>query len=129
MDNKTTNVNIKKKRGRTALFYQKRRSHVVYYNDREWDIISSKSAHLDMDRGVYIREVSLGYKPTIPDRDFRQEMMRVRDDVKKLFQILESLNLSREKRLEKITEFGFLQRWTNGVKDELDFLDRWIKKV
>jgi hypothetical protein len=43
--------------------------------------------------------------------------------------MLESLHLTPQKRMEKLTDFGFLQRWINGVKKELDFLDNWIKRV
>ena len=120
---------VKRRSGRTALYDKKRKPHKVYYNDQEWDEITQKSGHLDMDHGVYIRDVSLGYKPVVPDREFRREMMGVRSDIKNLFKLLESLHLTPQKRIEKLTDFGFLQRWINGVKKELDFLDNWIKRV
>ena len=43
--------------------------------------------------------------------------------------MLEALHLTPQKRIEKLTDFGFLQRWIDGVKKELDFLDNWIKRV
>ena len=126
---KTVKKNREYKRGRSALYDKKRKLHSVYYNVEEWDKITQKSSHLDMENGVYIREDSLGYKPVVPDREFRREMMGVRSDIKSLFKVLESLHLTPQKRMEKLTDFGFLQRWINGVKKELDFLDGWIKRV
>ena len=120
---------VKNKGGRTALFDKKRKPHKVYFNDEEWLKITQKSGRLDMDNGVYIRDTSLGYKPTVPDREFRREMMAVRSDIKSLFKMLEALHLTPQKRMEKLTDFGFLQRWIDGVKKELDFLDNWIKRV
>ena len=120
---------VKNKGGRTALNDKKRRPHKVYYNAEEWDRITQKSSALDMDHGVYIRDVSLGYKPVVPDREFRREMMGVRSDIKSLFKMLEALHLTPQKRMEKMTDFGFLQRWISGVKKELDFLDNWIKRL
>ena len=61
--------------------------------------------------------------------EFRREMMGVRSDIKSLFKVLESLHLTPQKRMEKLTDFGFLQRWVNGVKKELDFIDSWIKRL
>lgn len=120
---------VKKKRGRTALFDKKRKSHVVYFTDEEWRSITYKASNLDMENSAYIRDVSLKYKPIVPDPEFRREMMAVRYDIKNLFKMLDALHLTEQKRLEMITSFGFLQRWINGVKKELDFLDKWIKRV
>lgn len=120
---------VKKKRGRTALFDKKRKRHIIYLSDEEFAHITTNAARIDMDPGVYIRKVATGYKPAIPDPEFRREMMAVRYDVKNLFKWLEALHLTEQKRLEMIASFGFLQRWINGVKKELDFLDMWIKRV
>lgn len=112
-----------------VLNNKKRRLHSVYCDDEEWNIISRKADALDMERSVYIREVSLGYKPTVPDREFRRQMMAIRDDILKHFQFLKSMNLTTEKRRQIISETGFQKYWTTCVKKELDFLNMWIKRL
>lgn len=129
MDNKTNKGKAKRKRGRTALFDKKRKAHAVYLSIEEYAHVTEVAAQLNMDTGTFIRMVATGYKPIIPDPEFRREMMAIRYDIKNLFKILESLHLTEKKRLEMITSFGFLQRWIKGVKKELDFLDMWIKRL
>lgn len=129
MDNKTSKNKVGNKRGRRTLYDQKRKPHAVYYSRKEWDMITAKATDLDMERGVYIREVSLGYHPVVADPEFRKEIMKIRSDIVNLFKILDSMDMTPEKRKAVLYDFGFLQRWINGVKKELDMLDYWYKRL
>lgn len=129
MGYKKTNTTKRNKRGRTALFEKKRRQFNIYLNDEERLYITRQADRLDMETGVYIRSVAMGYNPVVPDREFRRQMMAVRDDIKSLFKMLDALHLTVQKRMAMLTDFGFLRRWVDGVKKELDFLDYWIKRL
>lgn len=117
------------RRGRKVLAEQKRKKHAVYFSDEEWKIITEKAVSLDMDRGVFLRAVSLGYKPQKPDPELRHELMNIRHDISSLFHILRHLNLATEERWKYITEIDFLRRWEGCVETELSFIDFWIKNI
>lgn len=106
-----------------------RRAHKVYFTDDEWNIIHSKADALDMEASVYVREVSLGYKPVKPDREFRHELFRVRDDIKKFFGFISAQRWTPEERIKKLWDIGFLQVWSKGIVKELEFLDKWLRRV
>ena len=84
MGDKSKSGYIKKSRGRSKSSddYKEnvRKAHKIYFKDDEWKTITSKANALDMERSVYVREVSLGYKPVIPDREFRRDLLRRRRD-------------------------------------------------
>ena len=107
----------------------KRRQHKVYFTDAEWQIVNAKADHLNRETSVYIREVSLGYKPVIPDPEFRHGLMQVSDDIRKLFAFLKGMNLTQEDRLQIMSQDAFLNRWKAGVEKELNFINEWIKRV
>lgn len=107
----------------------KRKQHKVYYTDDEWQIVNDKAAHLNRETSVYIREISLGYKPVVPDPEFRHSLMQVSDDIRKLFAFLKGMNLTQEDRLQIMSQDAFLNRWKAGVEKELNFINEWIKRV
>ena len=107
----------------------RRRPHKVYFTDDEWKVIVGKADWVNRAPSVYLREVGLGYKPIVPDPEFRHQLMRIGDDIRKLFAFLKGMNLSQEDRYQTMCEIGFLKRWTEGVSKILDFLDKWIKRV
>lgn len=107
----------------------KRRAHKVYLNEKEWEIILRKSAHLNREPSVYGREVMLGYKPIVPDPEFRHGLMRAEDDIRKLFAFLKGLNYPQEERYQYMCVERFLEHWTDAVEKILIFLDMWIKRV
>ena len=107
----------------------RRRPHKVYFTDAEWKVIVGKADWVNRAPSVYLREVGLGYKPIVPDPEFRHELMRCRDDIKKLFSFLKRKELAQEERLNYISQLPFLRRWISAVEKILDFLDMWIKRV
>lgn len=108
---------------------KKRWPHKIYFSDDEWRRVVAKADWLNREPSVYGREVMLGYKPVVPDPEFRHELWRCRDDIKKLFGFLSGLRLVEEKRYEYISTRPFLEKWTAGVEKILTFLDKWIKRV
>lgn len=108
---------------------KKRRGHKIYFSPDEWERVVAKADWVKRESSVYVREVALGYKPAIPDPEFRHEMMRCRDDIKKLFSFLKNKGYSQGKRLEYISQQAFLKEWMGAVEKILDFLDMWIKRV
>lgn len=108
---------------------KKRWPHKIYFSDDEWRRVVAKADWLNRETSVYVREVALGYKPVVPDPEFRHELWRCRDDIKKLFGFLSGLRLVEEKRYEYISIRPFLEKWTAGVEKILTFLDKWIKRV
>lgn len=123
---------IKKSRGRKkssdGFNENVRKAHKIYFKDDEWKTITSKANVLDMERSVYVREVSLGYKPVTPDREFRRELMAVRDDLKKFFAFISAQRWTQDERMKKLWDIGFLQTWSKGIMKELDFLNKWIRR-
>ena len=107
----------------------RRRPHKVYFTDAEWKVIVGKADWVNRAPSVYLREVGLGYKPIVPDPEFRPQLMHIGDDIRKLFAFLKGMNLTQEDRYQTMCEIGFLKRWTEGVSKILDFLDKWIKRV
>jgi len=105
-----------------------RKAHKVYFSDDEWKSITSKANTLDMERSVYVREVSLGYNPVTPDREFRRELMAVRDDLKKFFAFVSAQRWTQDERMKKLWDIGFLKTWSKGIMKELDFLNKWIRR-
>lgn len=105
-----------------------RKAHKIYFKDDEWKAITSKANALDMERSVYVREVSLGYKPVTPDREFRRELMAVRDDLKKFFAFISAQRWTQDERMKKLWDIGFLKTWSKGIMKELDFLNKWIRR-
>lgn len=105
-----------------------RKAHKIYFKDDEWKTITSKANALDMERSVYVREVSLGYKPVTPDREFRRELMAVRDDLKKFFAFISAQRWTQDERMKKLWDIGFLKTWSKGIMKELDFLNKWIRR-
>ena len=105
-----------------------RKAHKIYYKDDEWKTVTSKSNALDMERSVYVREVSLDYNPVAPDREFRRELMAVRDDLKKFFAFISAQRWSQDERMKKLWDIGFLQTWSKGIMNELEFLNKWIRR-
>ena len=133
MDERNTSGYLKKRRGKSKdandIKDNVRRPHKVYFTDDEWRTIKAKSDNVDSAPSVYVREVALGYKPVKPDRDFRRELMRVRDDLKKFFSFVSLQGWTQEERKQKLSEFGFLFRWAEGILKELKFLDFWIRRL
>ena len=131
MEDKSKSGYIKKSRGRksSATFKEDvRKAHKIYYKDDEWKTVTSKSNALDMERSVYVREVSLDYNPVAPDREFRRELMAVRDDLKKFFAFISAQRWSQDERMKKLWDIGFLQIWSKGIMNELEFLNKWIRR-
>lgn len=132
MGDKSKSGYIKKSRGRSKSSdnYKEnvRKAHKIYFKDDEWKAITCKADALDMERSVYVREVSLGYNPVVPDREFRRELMSVRDDLKKFFGFISSKRWTQEERIKKLWDISFLQIWSNGIMKELDFLNKWIRR-
>ena len=108
---------------------KRRRGHQIYFSPDEWQRVLTKADWVKRAPAVYAREVSLGYKPVVPDPEFRHELMRCRDDIKKLFSFLKRKELAQEERLNFISQLPFLRRWVTAVEKILDFLDMWIKRV
>lgn len=113
----------------TAKVDKKRRGHKIYFSPDEWKRVVAKADWVKRESSVYVREVALGYKPVVPDPEFRHELMRCRDDIKKLFSFLKRQGLAQEERLNYISQLPFLRRWIMAVEKILDFLDIWIKRV
>lgn len=131
MEDKSKSGYIKKSRGRKSSATSKedvRKAHKIYYKDDEWKTVTSKSNALDMERSVYVREVSLDYNPVTPDREFRRELMAVRDDLKKFFAFISAQRWSQDERMKKLWDIGFLQTWSKGIMNELEFLNKWIRR-
>ena len=131
MEDKSKSGYIKKSRGRKSSATYKeevRKAHKIYYKDDEWKTVTSKSNALDMERSVYVREVSLDYNPVAPDREFRRELMAVRDDLKKFFAFISAQRWSQDERMKKLWDIGFLQIWSKGIMNELEFLNKWIRR-
>lgn len=131
MEDKSKSGYIKKSRGRkTSATYKEdvRKAHKIYYKGDEWKTVTSKSNALDMERSVYVREVSLDYNPVAPDREFRRELMAVRDDLKKFFAFISAQRWSQDERMKKLWDIGFLQTWSKGIMNELEFLNKWIRR-
>ena len=131
MEDKSKSGYIKKSRGRKSSATSKedvRKAHKIYYKDDEWKTVTSKSNALDMERSVYVREVSLDYNPVTPDREFRRELMAVRDDLKKFFAFISAQRWSQDKQMKKLWDIGFLQTWSKGIMNELEFLNKWIRR-
>lgn len=133
MEDKNKSGYIKKSRGRNktsdGLKENVRKAHKIYFKDQEWKTITSKADALDMERSVYIREVSLGYNPVTPDREFRRELMAVRDDLKKFFAFISAKRWTQDERMKKLWDIGFFQIWSKGIMKELDFLNKWIRRL
>ena len=132
MVDKSKSGYIKKSRGRKkssdGFKENVRKAHKIYFKDNEWKAITSKANALDMERSVYVREVSLGYKPVTPDREFRRELMAVRDDLKKFFAFISAQRWTQDERMKKLWDIGFLKTWSKGIMKELDFLNKWIRR-
>ena len=132
MVDKSKSGYIKKSRGRKkssdGFKENVRKAHKIYFKDDEWKTITSKANALDMERSVYVREVSLGYKPVTPDREFRRELMAVRDDLKKFFAFIAAQRWTQDERMKKLWDIGFLKTWSKGIMKELDFLNKWIRR-
>jgi hypothetical protein len=131
MEDKSKSGYIKKSRGRKSSATSRedvRKAHKIYYKDDEWKTVTSKSNALDMERSVYVREVSLDYNPVTPDREFRRELMAVRDDLKKFFAFISAQRWSQDERMKKLWDIGFLQTWSKGIMNELEFLNKWIRR-
>ena len=131
MEDKSKSGYIKKSRGRKSSATYKedvRKAHKIYYKDDEWKTVTSKSNALDMERSVYVREVSLDYNPVTPDKEFRRELMAVRDDLKKFFAFISAQRWSQDERMKKLLDIGFLQTWSKGIMNELEFLNKWIRR-
>lgn len=131
MEDKSKSGYIKKSRGRKSSATSKEdvhKAHKIYYKDDEWKTVTSKSNALDMERSVYVREVSLDYNPVTPDREFRRELMAVRDDLKKFFAFISAQRWSQDERMKKLWNIGFLQTWSKGIMNELEFLNKWIRR-
>lgn len=114
--------------GRKRLSDEKRKKYSVWLNENERGIISEKADAVGMSFSVYMRERAMDYNPIVPDPEFRQELMRVRDDIKRLFSILDKA-MTPEQRYKKITEWGFLRDWVRAGKKELRFCDKWIDRT
>ena len=132
MVDKSKSGYIKKSRGRKkssdGFKENVRKAHKIYFKDDEWKTITSKANALDMERSVYVREVSLGYKPVTPDREFRRELMAVRDDLKKFFAFISAQRWTQDERMKKLWDIGFLKTRSKGIMKELDFLNKWIRR-
>ena len=132
MVDKSKSGYIKKSRGRKkssdGFKENVRKAHKIYFKDDEWKTITSKANALDMERSVYVREVSLGYKPVTPDREFRRELMAVRDDLKKFFAFISAQRWTQDERMKKLWDIGFLKTWSKGIMKELDFLNKCIRR-
>ena len=113
-----TNIRTKQrfKESESDISDDRRRPHKVYFTDAEWKVIVGKADWVNRAPSVYLREVGLGYKPIVPDPEFRHQLMRIGDDIRKLFAFLKGMNLSQEDRYQTMCEIGFLKRWTEGVK-------------
>ena len=127
------NFKPQKRRGRKSIsdgaISHARKQHKIYLSDEEWSTIGDHSRALEMRRADYIRNVALGYKPLPPDREFREELMKVRMDLKNLFIFINSRHWSESERQQRLAEVGVFKRWTEAVfKKEIEFLDKWIKK-
>lgn len=133
MNDRSASGYIKKRRGKSknANDYKEnvRRAHKTYFTDDEWIIIKEKADTLEMAPSVYVREVALGYNPVKPDRDFRRELMLVRDDIKKFFSFVSLQKWTQEERINKLSEFVFLSTWAKSVSKELKFLNYWIRRL
>lgn len=133
MNDKSASGYIKKRRGKSKddSDYNEnvRRAHKTYFSDDEWSIILEKADNLEMAPSVYVREVALGYKPVKPDRDFRRELMLVRDDLKKFFAFISAQRWTQEERIKKLWDIGFLEVWSKGIAKELAFLNKWIRRM
>ena len=114
--------------GRKRLSDEKRKKFSVWLNEYELRIINEKADAVGMNLSVYMRTRAMDYTPIIPDPEFRQELMRVRDDIKRLFSILDKA-MTPEQRYKKITEWGFLRDWVKAVKKELRFINKWIDRT
>ena len=119
----------RKRRTDNDISTKKRWPHKIYFSDDEWAQVVAKADWVKREPSVYGREVMLGYKPVVPDPEFRHGLMRCRDDIKKLFDFLRGLRLTTEERYNLIVQLDFLEKWTKGVTNILDFLDCWIKRV
>ena len=106
-----------------------RQQHKVYFSTTEWDIVCRMAERVNRTPSVYLREVALAYKPAVPDPEFRHGLMCVGDDIRKLFAYLKGMNLTEQERYQFIGTIGFMGRWVTGVKRELDFIEKWIKRV
>lgn len=131
MDNKDENKKYgqRHKQKNDDKANKRRRGHQIYFSPDEWQRVVAKADWVKRAPAVYVREVSLGYKPAIPDPEFRHELMRCRDDIKKLFSFLKRKELAQEERLNFISQLPFLRRWITAVEKILDFLDMWMKRV
>ena len=127
------NLIIPKKRGRKSIsdgaVSHARKQRKIYLSNEEWKEIGERSRALNMRRADYIRKTVLAYKPLPPDSEFRQELMRVRMDIKNLFSFISTRNWTANERQQRLAEAGVFIPWTQAIfKKEIDFLDRWINR-
>ena len=108
------NFKSQKKRGRKSIsdgaISHARKQHKIYLSDEEWSTIGDHSRALEMRRADYIRNVALGYKPLPPDREFREELMKVRMDLKNLFIFINSRHWSESERQQRLAEVGVFKK-------------------
>ena len=131
---KKTKEQLTKKRGRKKLsdgaISKARKKKNIYFSDMEWSKIGELSRTLNFhSRSQYIREVATGYRPMVPDPEMKKELMKVRTDLNKFWSYFDSKNFSDDERLGRIRNMDFQREWAKGIKAELMFINKWIKRL
>ena len=106
-----------------------RKKHQIAFSESEWREISKYARQTNRSCAAYIREVATKHRPMLPDPQMKSELMKIRTDIIRLWGFLESRSWSQEVRIKMMSELNFLRQWTNGVIAELNWIDKWIKRL
>ena len=106
---------------------KERKPRHIRYSDEEWNFVSENASRCNKPTGTYIRDLSTGYRPMVPDPELKHQLAKVRIDIVNFAKHLNGLSDSDRAMLLKDPNTHSI--WSASVKKELDFIDDLMRRL
>lgn len=102
----------------------------IRLSQEEQDLINEQAALCKMNFSEYVRKVLIGYKPSVPDPDLKNQLWAARTDIRNFANIINGKmkGWSKEKRIIYLQNDAFLHEWEQALVPLLNFIDSLIEK-
>ena len=102
----------------------------IRFSKEELDLINEQAALCKMNFSEYVRKVLIGYKPSVPDPDLKNQLWAARTDIRNFASDISGKmkGWPAEKRKTYLQNDAILHKWEKAIVPLLDFIDSLIKR-
>lgn len=131
-DNKTEK-RIMRRRGRPCKLETNcspiRKPRAIRLSDEEEQYIADNAQKCRMNFSEYCRKVLMNYKPSVPDPQFRDNLIAARKDIVNFINFIRRKKLDPEERKKFLEQLPTIKTWWKSLFVEIKFIDQQMGRM